>query len=78
VNKPPEMPDLGTPGDVAQYLHTTVANLAQLRYLGRGPKFIKVGRRVLYRWSDVADWLTATRCSELTIPMVDAVTNSHT
>jgi hypothetical protein len=57
VNKPPEMSDLGTPFDVAQYLHSTVANLAQLRYTGRGPKFIKVGRRVLYRWSDIADWL---------------------
>jgi hypothetical protein len=57
VNEPPEMPDLGTPGDVAEYLHTTVANLAQLRYNGRGPKFIKAGRRILYRWYDVADWL---------------------
>jgi hypothetical protein len=51
------MPDLGTPGDVAKYLHSTVDNLAQLRYIGRGPKFIKVGRKVLYRWSDVTDWL---------------------
>ncbi|ORB68945.1 DNA-binding protein [Mycolicibacterium tusciae] len=51
------MPDLGTPAEVAEYLRTTVANLAQLRYTGRGPKFIKVGRRVLYRWSDIADWL---------------------
>jgi hypothetical protein len=51
------MPDLGTPGDVAEYLHTTVTNVAQLRYTGRGPKFIKAGRRILYRWSDVADWL---------------------
>lgn len=57
MNKPPEMSDLGTPSDVAKYLHSSIANLAQLRYTGRGPKFIKVGRRVLYRWSDVADWL---------------------
>jgi hypothetical protein len=57
MNTPGGMPDLGTPGEVAGYLHSTVANLAQLRYLGRGPKFIKVGRKVLYRWSDVADWL---------------------
>jgi hypothetical protein len=57
VRKPPEMPDLATPPEVADYLHTTVAQLAQFRYMGRGPVFIKVGRKVLYRWSDVADWL---------------------
>jgi hypothetical protein len=51
------MPDLGTPGKAAKYLRTTVANLAQLRYMGRGPKFIEDGRRVLYRWYDVSDWL---------------------
>lgn len=51
------MADLGTPGEVAEYLRSSVANLAQLRFQGRGPKFIKAGRRVLYRWSDVSDWL---------------------
>jgi hypothetical protein len=42
---------------VAKYLHTTVDALAQKRYLGNGPKFIKMGHRVLYRWSDVLEWL---------------------
>lgn len=58
MSKPPEQPDLGTPREVAEYLHSSVANLAQLRYTGRGREYIKVGRRVLYRWSDVADWLS--------------------
>ena len=44
VSKPPEMSDLGTPPEVAEYLHSTVAQLAQFRYMGRGPKFVKVGR----------------------------------
>lgn len=57
MNKPPAMAALGTPGEVAEYLRSSVAALAQLRYLGTGPKFIKVGRRFLYRWSDVTDWL---------------------
>jgi hypothetical protein len=57
MNKPPGMADLGTPPEVAEYLHTSVAQLAQFRYRGIGPRFVKVGRRVLYRWSDVADWL---------------------
>jgi predicted DNA-binding transcriptional regulator AlpA len=57
VEPPPGLPELGTPAEVAKYLHTTVDSLAQKRYLGNGPKFIKTGRRVLYRWSDVLAWL---------------------
>lgn len=31
---------------------------AQLRYLGTGPRFVKVtGRTVRYRWSDVEAWI---------------------
>jgi hypothetical protein len=33
------------------------AALAQDRYKGTGPKFIKRGSRVLYRWPDVLEWL---------------------
>ncbi|TWH23294.1 AlpA family transcriptional regulator [Rhodococcus rhodochrous J45] len=30
---------------------------AQLRYLGTGPKFIRVtGRQIRYRWSDIEEW----------------------
>jgi hypothetical protein len=29
----------------------------QIRFRGTGPKFIKRGSRVLYRWSDVSEWL---------------------
>jgi len=57
MNRPVQMPDLATTGEVAEYVRSSVARLAQLRYMGRGPKFIKVGRKVLYRWSDVSDWL---------------------
>ena len=48
---------LATPAEVAEYLHTTTASLAQDRYKGTGPKYIKRGRRVLYRWSDVVEWI---------------------
>jgi hypothetical protein len=54
---PPGLPELATAGQVAEYLHTNVNSLAQMRYRGNGPKFIKVGRLVRYRWSDVLDWL---------------------
>lgn len=35
--------------------------LAQLRFRGTGPKFLKPSpRKVLYRWSDVEAWLNST------------------
>lgn len=47
---------LATAEEVAEYLRTTKAKLANDRYRGVGPKFVKHGRRVLYRWSDVYAW----------------------
>ena len=52
-----EVPALASPAEVAEYLQSTTAALAQDRYKGTGPKFIKHGSRVLYRWSDVLEWL---------------------
>lgn len=50
---------LGTPDEVAKYLHVSESSLAQDRYRGTGPRFIKHGRRVLYRWADVHAYLDA-------------------
>lgn len=50
--------ELATAVEVAEYLLTTESGLAAMRHRGSGPPFIKVGRRVLYRWADVADYLT--------------------
>lgn len=50
---------LATPQQVAAYVHTTPEALAQKRYLGTGPKFVKLGRRVFYKWSDVHAWIDA-------------------
>jgi hypothetical protein len=47
------------PSQVAAALFTTEAGLAQMRYRGTGPRFVKRGRRVLYRWSDVRAYLDA-------------------
>ncbi|TXI54295.1 helix-turn-helix transcriptional regulator [Mycolicibacter arupensis] len=50
--------DTATPKEVAAALHMSEAALAQLRYRGTGPKFIRIGsRRVLYRWADVSSYL---------------------
>ena len=51
------IPDLATPVQVAEVLHTTASGLAQMRYRGDGPRFVRLGRRVLYRWTDVEQWL---------------------
>src|SRR5690625_6420092 len=48
---------LALPKAVADYMGTTTGNLAQMRYRGTGPKFIKLGHRAIrYRWSDIEAW----------------------
>lgn len=53
--------DTAKPSEVAEALGTSEQGLAQMRYRGTGPKYVKVGEglrgRVIYRWSDVKDWL---------------------
>lgn len=51
--------DMATPKEVATALYTNEMALAQMRYRGTGPKFIKRGSRVLYRWSDISAYLDA-------------------
>lgn len=45
------------PPEVAAYLGTSVAQLANMRYRGTGPKFCMLGRSIRYRWADVDAWL---------------------
>ncbi|OPX12490.1 hypothetical protein [Mycobacterium sp. AT1] len=47
------------PKDVAEFRHKTEGSLAQERFAGTGPRFIRDGRRVLYRASDLAEYLAA-------------------
>lgn len=62
---PDQTPDIGTPKQVAAALHMSEEALAQLRYRGTGPKFIRVGaRKVLYRWSDVNAYLDANTTTQ--------------
>lgn len=51
---------LATDPEFCEYAGLTSAQSAQLRYLGKGPKFVKVtGRQVRYRWSDIEAWIEA-------------------
>lgn len=56
-----EMPYL-TPAQACQLIPgMTVNHLAQLRFIGKGPKFLKpTPRKVIYRRVDVIEWLEAS------------------
>lgn len=61
--------DTLSPKEVATILHTSEAGLAQMRYRGIGPKFVKAGpRKVIYRWSDVQEYLDANTCQRTDDP----------
>lgn len=45
--------DIAFPDQVAEAMGISGDALKQMRYRGAGPKYIKVGSRVRYRWSDV-------------------------
>lgn len=49
--------ELLTPAETAKFMRTTPQSLGQQRYQRRGPKYVKVGSRVLYRRSDIRDYL---------------------
>ncbi|MDQ0030881.1 helix-turn-helix transcriptional regulator [Arthrobacter bambusae] len=49
--------ELLTAAELGAKLHKTAPALAQWRYKGIGPKFVKVGSGVRYRASDVEAWL---------------------
>jgi len=51
------MDRLLTPNEVAEALQIPPATLPQWRYLGRGPKYVKVGRHVRYRTVDLERWI---------------------
>ena len=65
--------DTATPAQVAPVLNTSEPGLAQMRYRGTGPKFCKVGRKVVYRWSDVKAYLEQNTCQRTDDPRGDAV-----
>lgn len=45
--------------EVSAYLGVPTGTLANWRYQGRGPAFIRIGRHVRYRPEDVRAWLAS-------------------
>lgn len=48
-----------TTTEAAKYVRCSSRTLEAFRLGGTGPKFVKAGRRVLYRVSDLESWLQA-------------------
>lgn len=59
MTEAPKRLPLATPHEVAEFRRTTVATLAQERYKGSGPKYVKLGKRIFYDWADVYAWIDA-------------------
>ncbi len=53
------LPGLLEIDDVVDLLHISRSLLAKWRMKGRGPRFMKVGRRILYECGEVRRWLEA-------------------
>lgn len=45
------------PHEVADELRVPYSTLAYWRHIGKGPRWAKVGRRVVYRREDVVAWI---------------------
>jgi predicted DNA-binding transcriptional regulator AlpA len=53
------------PSEAAAELHVEPQTLAAWRHRGEGPRYVKIGKLVFYRPSDIREWL-ATRVTEPT------------
>jgi len=47
----------GTPKEVSKAFGIPEKSLSQMRWLGKGPRYHKPSRRVLYLFKDVEDWI---------------------
>jgi excisionase family DNA binding protein len=52
---------LGSPLELAAYLDVPLKTIYQWKYTGKGPRAIRVGRHLRYRWEDVESWLDKQR-----------------
>jgi predicted DNA-binding transcriptional regulator AlpA len=60
------MPDLLTTHEVAEIIRTPADTVRYWRFLGKGPRSIKLGRRVLYDRADVEAWIADEKARQQT------------
>jgi excisionase family DNA binding protein len=51
--------ELLTPEEAAELLRTRSRTLERWRHTGTGPRFAKIGRRVVYARADITSWVSA-------------------
>lgn len=51
-----------TPETAAPLILSTPGTMARWRRTGKGPRFIRVGKKIAYRRSDLEAWLTKQTC----------------
>jgi excisionase family DNA binding protein len=54
---PRDLDPLLTPAQVGDYLGVPLGTLANWRYQGRGPAYVRFGRHVRYREQDITAWI---------------------
>ena len=64
------------PSEVADRLRMSVGQLANLRVTGGGPRFIKLGRKVLYPLAEIEAFEHAHLRSAVSVPAADAQTKT--
>ena len=55
--------------EAAKYLGVSVSYLKKLRAAGGGPKFYKVGKRVIYEAGELDRWLAGQAHSASAVPL---------
>lgn len=51
------MRQLASPKELAEYTGVPIKTVYEWNLKGHGPKVLKVGRHIRYRWADIEDWL---------------------
>ena len=59
---PPSDDRLLTPEETAEFLRCSVSSLNKRRVYGGGPRFVRVGARVRYRFRDLIAYVDAQTC----------------
>lgn len=75
-----ELPKVISTKTAARYVGLSASTLAKLRLSGNGPIYCKLGRRVVYRPTDLENWLQsrATRdTSDADARFLKALTVAH-
>lgn len=76
----PAIPEVLRPCDAARLVGLSESTLAKLRLNGNGPRYCKLGRRVVYRQADLEQWLqsrTTTDTADADARFLKALTAAH-